>query len=293
MTKPRLAQKLMSGDFSVPAQLNASLSDWGSPGFVTERLRERVLVTAHGAGSLFVRQWSVGAPEFNLAVDLPCVAPPFQHCWIECQVDDGVWGVAWDAIDLSLATDADFVARGWRPENLVGARWLLLGFLFVGSAAGARGPLASAVVFVDESGRVLRAAANPRRSAGMDMMGPFCPSLLALSLMHCKNVRLVEGEYVNTPPAAPGKRARPEYVKHYTLEIDPMREVLRREGRLDEVGIKQALHLCRGHFKDYRQSGLFGKVKGLFWWAPHERGSADVGINVKDYAVKPDGRDGD
>ena len=46
------------------------------------------------------------------------------------------------------------------------------------------------------------------------------------------------------------------------------------------------LHICRGHFKDYRESGLFGKVKGIFWWDQYVRGDLENGAVVKDYNVK-------
>jgi hypothetical protein len=49
--------------------------------------------------------------------------------------------------------------------------------------------------------------------------------------------------------------------------------------------MKQALHICRGHFKDYRQSGLFGRHKGVFWWDMAARGSAEQGIVDKDYRI--------
>ena len=35
----------------------------------------------------------------------------------------------------------------------------------------------------------------------------------------------------------------------------------------DPAGLKRALHICRGHFKDYREGrGLFAKTHGIWWW---------------------------
>lgn len=111
------------------------------------------------------------------------------------------------------------------------------------------------------------------------------PALMALAFMHCKNIRHVEREPVYY--SGKGWRSvKPKHVRHYTLEIDPMREVLRREGNAEAVGLARALHICRGHFKDYRQSGLFGKIKGIFWWDSMVRGKPEHGQVVKDYAVK-------
>jgi len=49
------------------------------------------------------------------------------------------------------------------------------------------------------------------------------------------------------------------------------------------------LHICRGHFKDYRLSvGGLGKhhLKGMWWWAPQVRGTAERGRVEKDYDVE-------
>jgi len=56
----------------------------------------------------------------------------------------------------------------------------------------------------------------------------------------------------------------------------------------DETGvsIQKALHICRGHFKDYRKSGLFGKIAGIFWWDQHARGSADCGIVKSTHVIE-------
>lgn len=111
------------------------------------------------------------------------------------------------------------------------------------------------------------------------------PALLAICFMHCKNVRHVE----HKPKLASGKgwkQTTSPKLTYYTLEIDPMKETLRREGNVETVGLAKALHICRGHFKDYRASGLFGKIKGIFWWGPALRGTPEAGTVVKDYAVE-------
>ena len=66
-----------------------------------------------------------------------------------------------------------------------------------------------------------------------------------------------------------------------------MKKVLKTEGGIDEVGLQRALHICRGHFKDYRDGkGLFGKHKGLYWWDSTVKGNANNGEIKKDYALK-------
>lgn len=111
------------------------------------------------------------------------------------------------------------------------------------------------------------------------------PALLALSFLHCKNVTLETTD----PPAKLSKafqrrNGRP-LVRYHTLNIEPMRRVLKHEGQSEKTGLRKAMHICRGHFKDYSKHGLFGKYKGMYWWESHVRGSADEGAVLKDYNV--------
>lgn len=113
------------------------------------------------------------------------------------------------------------------------------------------------------------------------------PALLALSFLHCKNVTVTQ----QRPPdwqqkAAQKKHGRP-LVTYHVLNIEPMKTVLRTEGDIEHNGLKKALHICRGHFKTFTpDKPLFGKVTGTYWWQPHVRGSAEVGVTLKDYNVK-------
>jgi hypothetical protein len=110
--------------------------------------------------------------------------------------------------------------------------------------------------------------------------------LLAISLAHCKNVNLSDG-----PPIAPKPREMRRHpgfkgTRYKILEIEPMRKIIMDEGDESNNGTVKALHICRGHFKDYRERGLFGKVKGTFWWEQSMRGSASVGRIEKTYSVR-------
>lgn len=113
------------------------------------------------------------------------------------------------------------------------------------------------------------------------------PALLAVSFFHCKNVVI----HVERPPELASRSHQKRYgrplVKYRTLDIRPMRTVLRREGDLEHQGIETALHICRGHFKDFRQQGLFGRHKGIYWWGDQLRGHPRRGLVLKDYRVHP------
>jgi|GEM_PF-2537018 len=112
------------------------------------------------------------------------------------------------------------------------------------------------------------------------------PAFLAVSFLHCKNVKLIASEPDHKLSRAWTKRHNQPLYRYHVLDIEPMKQVLRKEGQSESVGLKKALHICRGHFKDYTNKGLFGKYKGMYWWEAHVRGSLSEGIVAKDYSVK-------
>jgi hypothetical protein len=112
------------------------------------------------------------------------------------------------------------------------------------------------------------------------------PFLLATALMHCKNVTATRVSIPSKLLRAAEKRGRARY-SYSVLEIAPMRSALQGEGGLTNGnGLGRALHICRGHFKDYRDgSGLFGKHRAIYWWDQATRGSVEHGVHVKDYRI--------
>ena len=110
--------------------------------------------------------------------------------------------------------------------------------------------------------------------------------LLTLSFMHCKNVVL---KAIEPPPKlnkARAKRGNPPLAVYKILEIHPVKRILEREGDIQHSGLKRALQIRRGHFKDYtRGKGLFGKVRGVFCWDMAIRGAQEAGTILKDYDV--------
>jgi len=233
---------------------------------------------------------------------VPSLAPPFSEFWVEARfpglrmtsqsagVNDasrGHFGVFFKTRDL--LSDPHTI-----PGFVQGARWLLESALFLEIGNIATGPILSAAVWVDADGKVMefRTAYHPKRNLHMleQLASLMCTAWLAISFMHCKNVSVREERVPDKLVKASSKRNRPmPLVRWYVLEIEPMTKILR-AGKGEGSDVKQALHICRGHFKDYRQSGLFGKIKGLFWWDSTVRGSAKQGVVVKDYAVSPPSR---
>lgn len=115
------------------------------------------------------------------------------------------------------------------------------------------------------------------------------PSLLALSFMHCKNVRTT----MEDPPTKLSRIHKKEtgrpLLRYHVLQIDRMKAVFKKAEEEGKLGLNQALHICRGHFAEYGKDGsglLFGKLAGRFFIPMHARGNAKRGIVLKDYEVK-------
>jgi hypothetical protein len=123
------------------------------------------------------------------------------------------------------------------------------------------------------------------RALSFDCVPMLQPFLFATSLMHAKNVSLESNplpEHVARRRTKEGKRA----ITFKVLQINPIRQQANKERDSNEQSAKRAMHIVRGHFKDYREgAGLFGKLKGLYWWDMHVAGDAANGQVVKDYAI--------
>jgi len=174
-------------------------------------------------------------------------------------------------------------------------RWMLQATIMQEISGRKALPVSLTSLYLDENGRAFQRGiidiAMPMVISGnMTYDTGFAVFAFALSLMHCKNVNL---EDIPVPPKIQAKREKRGVptVTFKTLVVEPMRQQVRREAAEDPAGeqnhIKRAMHIARGHFKDYRNGpGLFGKYQGLYWWDMHVRGSAEVGTVVKDYKVK-------
>lgn len=113
------------------------------------------------------------------------------------------------------------------------------------------------------------------------------PLQLTMSFMNCKNVKVIDNKPRDLKSREIKAKQRP-WVTYKTLDIEPMRRVLRTEGNAESTGLKRALHICRGHFATYTpEKPLFGRVSGQFWIPAHVRGNKQNGVVVKDYNANP------
>lgn len=122
------------------------------------------------------------------------------------------------------------------------------------------------------------------------LMGTYVsPCLLALSFMHCRNVKVRTELPLPKLSKKYEKKTGRALLRYRVLQIDHIKQVLESEGHASTEGLKVALHICRGHFKTYGKDGkglLFGKHAGTVWVPMHARGNIEEGVVVKDYIVK-------
>ena len=106
----------------------------------------------------------------------------------------------------------------------------------------------------------------------------------AVSLLHCKNIELVDEPLTRQQRRSKERKARTIYKVLAIKEGDKSYRYLDH----GHDGSKKALHLCRGHFRTYTENApLFGRVTGTFWIPAHVKGNKQYGEVVKDYKVIP------
>lgn len=241
--------------------------------------------------------------------DVPTVTPPFKGMFIETarpknfdNPDIQAWGAYFSRLDEVEAIDSSEITA-----NAV--RWVVEMALIYSDRGVLKTYPAVWVFYLGGDGQLLHdnhgdilyetatlagaeLAETVENSKRWDDLREGVFSLLlpffwSFGFMHCKNVTL------ETPPVSRQVRRQAErkgtpLLDYRVLNIEPMKRVLKDEGNLESVGPRQALHICRGHFKTYSEDKpLFGKFVGTFWWEGSVRGSLSKGKIDKDYLVIP------
>jgi len=139
--------------------------------------------------------------------------------------------------------------------------------------------------FIHIAGRDLVNRVGEKDLWGVTLSEFIFPCLLAISFCHCKNIIIDKKNIDEKLIRIRRKKNKIHILKYYTLNIEPIKKILD-ESTSESQGLKNAIHICRGHFKDFRNSGgLFGKHKGLYWWDMQARGRDKKREVIKDYSV--------
>jgi hypothetical protein len=228
---------------------------------------------------------------WNLGQHFPNMAPPFEIAWFEHRLPRTIHSkecgdTRMDMLGpharmglLVFGTERANLRGEGLPDNL---RWCLSIEMFFDYGWGdIEGPCGTWHIALDREGQIIdepwAQTFCPDAHADKFLLGQsfMHPALLAISFLHCRNVSVVE----NTVPAASAKKyaARHNGVRpteYKTLVIEPLKQILRKEGGSGEHGVPHAMHICRGHFRDYREGkGLFGKYHQVVWTPSVVRGT--------------------
>lgn len=226
---------------------------------------------------------------WNLS-DAVSLMMPFEHMWMEWQTPAARAGLLAvqseqeDGTDGNLAQHFDVFLDSREFHGLAGGRPIHIGgILFV--VDGCDGS------YVADSASYIVSEELAGVSRWRDVLRAKLPIInMALSLMHCKNVEIVDAESTGTRQQRRFEERRGIQVAQFKmLVIDPSMTQKRYEGanRQPRARGTRSMHIARGHFATYSEDRpLFGKYSGTFWKPAHVRGSADVGMVGKDYAVK-------
>lgn len=228
--------------------------------------------------------------------NIPNVAPPFPCFWMEYRQADRLWdGERMRENDGSFGLRLGFlfksreVEEGWKTKITVFMKPLgdiMLDYWWFGIDVDREGRLLKRSYHLSDW-KIKNLTTDERIEQETEWSGRgytwTFPALLAVAFLHCKNVELIPHEPRTTKRLA---RNQPR-VRYHTLQIEPMKKILRDEGGSEKTGLKHALHICRGHFKDFTKgNGLFGRYREVYWWDSQVRGSADSGAVLKDYNIK-------
>lgn len=125
---------------------------------------------------------------------------------------------------------------------------------------------------------------------GISLLSVFyMPVWFCMGLLNCKNVETVSIPNSRFEEHHWRKKKKRGLVIYKTLNIHlpgNKKKAVNSEDR--ESDEKRSFHICRGHWADYREKGLFGKeeLKGIYWIPQHTRGSLSEGEVRKAYNLK-------
>jgi hypothetical protein len=117
-------------------------------------------------------------------------------------------------------------------------------------------------------------------------------ALTGICFAHCRGVRATEHRQPRQQRRARQRANQPPLFDYRTIDIGPAVGILRKEGHIERNGIAVALHLCRGHFRNYTdEAPLFGKYTGTVYIPMHLRGRDVTRTIIHDYRVRANDQD--
>lgn len=245
----------------------------------------------------------------HLTYELDNCRIPFEKCFVEwvCSKSEtrgelmAMEGVIFERIDISNKTLSHVVGIDAAAAEYYASSeevWLACPFVFLSGQSDATWSGVFVMVFIMKESRTWKAVTACitnnqqqhswlRTEKGMvEQFHPIAIAMTVFAFMNCKNVIRRDETESLAPSAKWIRRQKAPQIKYHVLDINPMKEVLRTEGGIEENGLKKALHICRGHFATYtEEKPLFGHFVGTVWVPAHVRGRVENGLVLKDYRV--------
>lgn len=221
------------------------------------------------------------------------IVPPFDEFWIEFYIDPRPVGIdaPWILEGFHCILNSLFTPTDDKKWEIALIRYSCRGEKYI------EGPLEYFLLGLNAEGFITSSISDtfedmninkPPETYFNSVVKWFKVCLLALHFLSCSKVRTEE---VLPPKRLLGnkalKRGQRQPVHYKVLDIEPLKVLLRTEGRMDEVGIKQALTNVRGHWRIYTpEKPLFGHFVGKVFIKDHARGSSELGIIKNTYNIK-------
>jgi hypothetical protein len=242
---------------------------------------------------------------WDLRDDFPNLAPPYPAFWCEHKMVKRIHSKECGDTDVSALVPhgrIGLLIHGIDPTEANGegipenTRWILWCELFVDFGERnitATGPHGSVFLAIDANGVIINCpsmqsfAEQEHADVMRGYITWFNPAFLAMSFLHCKNVTVVDNHVDKALAKKYRARTGISPCSYKTLVIEPLKTILRGEGRSGELGLQKAMHICRGHFRDYREGrGLFGKYHQLVWQPSIVRGTKGPSAPAREIEVK-------
>ena len=247
--------------------------------------------------------------------DLKCLAPPHQKFFVEWERPNiptatrmGVLFVACAPHEAGRAARLIFAEEGIRStlDKIAAFRadarckWIYITLDFLefaptpGYGTRLRGPFHVGATSVAGDGSVLnywfQIGSGIDREESLQVAAASLVGWTTLAMLNCQNIVTDQHRAPEALQRARKKRGKRPFVSFRTIRVDldkTPRQVAAQELPGDG-GSAPRRHKKRGHMKDYRAGkGLFGRYKGVWYWGPTLAGSAEEGVVVSDYEVRP------
>lgn len=237
--------------------------------------------------------------------DIPTLRGPFETAWYECSYPNAraSFGAFWMSLpeeilpEIKAAQERALGPTAFDPEEGCETLEVVRCYMSLDGKEGVT-HIGGYYFQTGERGRLLRwdidqhCACEIHASNEMtidDFYHVTFPMLYAVGLLNCKNVDTVDVDVPEKVKRARLRRGKNPGVRHKVLRVRPMTSRPLSSSPTAETQGIMPLHLSRGHFKDYRDKGLFGRRHGVYWWAPHVRGKEINGEIEKTYKIQADG----